>query len=163
MQFLLQTVTGDGNFLFNVGPRADGTIPADQVERLQEMGEELAIYGEAVYGTRGGPFVNDKTGGMTHRGNTIYVHIWDWPSSRVTLPRMDAQILSVSSLTAGSLDYQVEDGKLSFSVSKQDRLANNTVIKVELDRPAAELACDQVWRENTEKTNFAQALVVEKL
>ena len=162
MQFLMQTVTGDGNFLYNVGPREDGTIPEDSVERLLEMGKELEIYGEAVYGTRGGPFVNDKTGGMTHRGNTLYVHIWDWPDSRITLPELDAKILSVSSLTAKELNYTVENGKLTFSVSAQDRLAVNTVIKMELDRPAAELASDKVWRENVEKNNFAQALIVEK-
>ena len=163
MQFLLQTVTGDGNFLFNVGPRADGTIPEDQVERLVEMGKELQIYGEAVFGTRGGPFVNDKTGGMTYRGNTLYVHVWDWPDNRITLPEMKAKILSVSSLTAKQLDYSIEDGRLAFSVSAQDRLSVNTVIKVELDRPVEKLACDKVWRENTEKNNFHRALIVEKL
>lgn len=163
MQFLLQTVTGDGNFLFNVGPRADGTIPEDQVERLQEMGQELEIYGEAVFGTRGGPFVNDKTGGMTCRGNTIYVHVWDWPDNRITLPEMQANILSVTSLTAKQLDYSADGGRLTFSVSAQDRLAINTVVKIELDRPAAELASELPWRTNTEQTNFAQAMVVEKL
>ena len=127
------------------------------------MGKELEIYGEAVYGTRGGPFVNDKTGGMTHKGTALYIQIWDWPDSRITVPELDAKILSVSSLTAKELDYSVDGGKLIFSVSAQDRLAVNTVIKVELDRPAAELACDKLWRENVEKNNFARALVVEKL
>ncbi len=163
MQFLMQTVTGDGNFLFNVGPRADGTIPEDQAERLREMGQQLEMFGEAVYGTRGGPFVNDKTGGMTYRGNNLYVHVWDWPDNRITLPRLDAQVLSVSSLTAKELDYSIEDGMLTFAVSAQDRLMPNTVIKVELDRPAVELASDQLWRMNWEKANFSQALIVEKL
>ncbi len=163
MQFLLQTVTGDGNFLFNVGPRADGSIPEDQVERLREMGQQLELYGEAVYGTRGGPFVNDKCGGMTYRGNTLYVHVWDWPDNRITLPELKAGILSVTSLTAKELDYSVDGGTVTFAVSAQDRLAPNTVIKIELDRPAAELVCEQVWRMNTEQTTFAQALVVEKL
>nr|MBR4280184.1 alpha-L-fucosidase [Clostridia bacterium] len=163
MQFLMQTVTGDGNFLYNVGPRADGTIPEDSAERLLEMGEELKVYGEAVYGTRGGPFVNDKTGGMTHKGNTLYIHVWDWPDSRITLPEIDAKILSVTSLTAEKLDYAIDGKTLSFSVSARDRLAPNTVIKVELDRPAEALECDKPWRMNVEQTNFAQALVVEKL
>lgn len=161
MQFLMQTVTGDGNFLFNVGPRADGVIPEDHVERLLEMGEQLKLYGEAVYGTRGGPFVNDKSGGMTHKGNFIYVHVWDWPDNRITLPKLDARILSVSSMTAKELEWSIDDGHLSFRVSAQDRMMPNTVIKVELDRPAAELASELIWRVNTEKTNFARALIVE--
>jgi hypothetical protein len=76
---------------------------------------------------------------------------------------MKAKILSVSSLTAKQLDYSIEYGMLAFSVSAQDRLSVNTVIKVELDRPAEKLACDKVWRENTEKNNFHRALIVEKL
>lgn len=161
MQFLMQTITGDGNFLYNVGPRADGTIPEDSVERLLEMGRELEKYGESVYGTRGGPFRNDQTGGMSYRGNTLYIHVWDWPDNLVRIPKLNANILRVTSLTAQALDYQVEDGMLSFRVSAEDRNAPNTVIKVELDRPVAELAEDRLWRVNREQANFHQALIVE--
>ena len=163
MQFLMQTVTGDANFLYNVGPRADGTIPEDCVERLLEMGEELEKYGESVYGTRGGPFINDETGGMTCKGNVIYIHVWDWLDSTIRIPKLDAKILSVTSLTAKELKYTVEDGVLCFSVSREDRNAPNTVIRVELDRPAAELAADQLWRVNREKVRFGEALIVDNL
>jgi len=48
---------GDGNFLFNVGPRPDGEIEPAHAARLREMGAFLARYGESIFGTRGGPFV----------------------------------------------------------------------------------------------------------
>ena len=50
---LLQTVGGDGNLLFNVGPMPDGRMEQRQVNRLKEIGDWLKINGEAVYGTRG--------------------------------------------------------------------------------------------------------------
>ena len=53
---LIQAAGGDGNLLFNVGPMPDGRIEPRQVERLEEMGAWLDRYGEAIYGTRGGPF-----------------------------------------------------------------------------------------------------------
>ena len=163
IQLLMQTVTGDGNFLLNVGPRADGTMPEDQVERLKEIGEQLDVFGEAVYGTRGGPFVNDKTGGMTYRGNILYVHIWDWPENSITLPDLKANILNVSSLTAKQLQYEIRDqSNLTFSVSAADRLAVNTVIRVELDRPVSEISSDAVWRVNCERESFNHAIIVEK-
>lgn len=164
MQLLMQTVTGDGNFLLNVGPRADGTMPENQVERLKEIGEQLSVFGEAVYGTRGGPFVNDKTGGMTYRGNTLYVHVWDWMENAITLPQLNANIVSVSSLTAKELKYEIKDNSsLTFSVSAADRNMPNTVIKVELDRPVSELVTDDVvWRINCENETFNTALIVEK-
>ncbi len=76
---LVQSVTGDGNLLLNVGPLPSGEFPADQVEILQKMGHWLKKYGESIYGTRGGPVPNGKWGGMTHTGNKIYVHILNWP------------------------------------------------------------------------------------
>jgi alpha-L-fucosidase len=42
-----------GNYLLNIGPMSDGTIPKESVSRLAAMGKWLKINGEAVYGTRG--------------------------------------------------------------------------------------------------------------
>ncbi len=82
---------GDGNFLFNVGPRPDGLIEPSHAARLREMGAFMRQYGESIYGTRGGPFVapDEKQrpahaegfalaegrwwGGSTHKENTIYL------------------------------------------------------------------------------------------
>ena len=76
---LVQSVTGDGNLLLNVGPLPTGEFPADQIVILKRMGQWLNQYGESIYGTRGGPVPNGKWGGTTHSGNKIYVHILNWP------------------------------------------------------------------------------------
>jgi len=55
LRLLFQCATGGGNLLLNVGPKADGTIPAESVLRLEEVGRWLADRGEALYGTRRGP------------------------------------------------------------------------------------------------------------
>jgi alpha-L-fucosidase len=48
---LVDIVSKNGNLLLDVGPEADGTIPAVQMERLQELGAWLKQNGEAIYGT----------------------------------------------------------------------------------------------------------------
>lgn len=48
---LVQTVSNNGNLLINVGPKADGTIPKIQEERLLSLGKWLEVNGEAIYGT----------------------------------------------------------------------------------------------------------------
>lgn len=49
---LIDIVSKNGCLLLNVGPKADGTIPADQQAVLLEIGEWLAINGKAIYGSR---------------------------------------------------------------------------------------------------------------
>lgn len=52
VHLMIETVSRNGNFLINIGPKADGTIPAWQVERLRAMGDWLKVNGDAMYGTR---------------------------------------------------------------------------------------------------------------
>ncbi len=49
---LVDVVSKNGNLLLNIGPMADGTIPALQLERLKALGGWLRVNGEAIYGTR---------------------------------------------------------------------------------------------------------------
>ena len=48
---LYKNVCRGGNFLLNVGPKADGTIPLIQVERLMAIGKWLDSCGEAIFNT----------------------------------------------------------------------------------------------------------------
>ncbi|MFD4508475.1 alpha-L-fucosidase [Streptomyces sp. NPDC058457] len=48
---LVDIVSKNGNFLLDIGPRADGTIPEIMQTRLRETGAWLAVNGEAIHGT----------------------------------------------------------------------------------------------------------------
>lgn len=99
---LISTITGDGNLLLNVGPMPDGRIEPRQVARLREIGDWLRENGEAVYGTRGGPFRNGNWGGATCRGSTIYIHLLQPPVGGILrLPPLPQKILKASALRSG--------------------------------------------------------------
>lgn len=72
---LTNTASRDGNLLLNVGPAPSGYIPEDQVARLKELGQWLERYGEAIYETRGGPFIPTAQFTSTCRDQTLYLHI----------------------------------------------------------------------------------------
>ena len=105
---LIRSAGGDGNLLFNVGPKPDGTIEPLQVERLRDMGKWMKKYGYAIYGTRGGPFKPADWGVSTKKGNTVYLHIlrWSGSSPKITLPDIGIPIKSVKLADGGKINYR---------------------------------------------------------
>jgi alpha-L-fucosidase len=72
-----------GNFLLNVGPMPDGTIPPQSIIRLAAMGQWMKVNSEAIYGTQASPFKSLPWGRCTQKSlgeNTrLYLHVFDWP------------------------------------------------------------------------------------
>lgn len=81
-QTLVDIVSKGGNYLLNVGPTAEGLIPAPSIERLKEVGEWMESNGEAIYGTTASPFHYLAWGRCTQKGDKLYLHIFDWPENR---------------------------------------------------------------------------------
>lgn len=74
IQYLVKAAGNNANFLLNIGPRPDGTLPEESVERLLAIGEWLGKYGESVYETRGGCTGEQPWGVTTQKGTTLFVH-----------------------------------------------------------------------------------------
>jgi alpha-L-fucosidase len=140
LQTLIRTVGGNGNLLFNVGPMPDGRIEPRQVERLKEMGAWLAKYGASIYGTRGGPFKPATYGVSTRKGNTIYLHLLNWSAQPPAFPPIPAKILRSTALTGGNVTVKQTNGGTEVSLPSGDRQEIDTIVAMELDRPAIEIA-----------------------
>ncbi|AQT67588.1 Alpha-L-fucosidase [Anaerohalosphaera lusitana] len=141
LQTLIYVVGGDGNFLFNVGPMPDGRIEPRQVDRLREMGDWLDKYGEGIYQAHGGPFKPGKWGASTHKDNSIYLYVMNWPtSSELALPPIPAKIENATLLTPGSdLAWSQSADRITLSLpdSQQDPVA--TIVELTLNTNTANL------------------------
>jgi len=91
--YLVRAAGNDANLLLNIGPRPDGTIQPEAVERLGDMGRWLKKHGTSVYGTRGGPIAPRDWGVTTQRGDTVFVHILDWPDRVLAIPPITGRVL----------------------------------------------------------------------
>lgn len=136
VQLLAKVAGRDGNLLLNVGPRPDGQIDPAQVQRLREIGEWLGTHGESIYATRGGPFLPGSYGASTHRDNKIYVHVLNWPGDKLVLPNIPAKVLHASVLAGGAASFAQTENAIELSVAADQRSDMDTVVVLELDKPA---------------------------
>jgi alpha-L-fucosidase len=86
---LINNVSLNGNFMLNIGPRANGDVPYEISQRLMEMGNWLAVNGESVYGSQAFDLVKDQHdwGKITCKQNPggktkLYLHVFNWPLNK---------------------------------------------------------------------------------
>ena len=86
---LCDLVSKGGNFLLNIGPAADGTIPVIMEERLLQMGEWLSVNGDAIYGTRIYSKASQQGVYYTKKGDDVYAIINRFPFGSQVLELVD--------------------------------------------------------------------------
>ena len=134
IKMLVSCTTGGGNLLLNFGPRPEGTFTDAETTVAAAMGQWLKIYGEAIYGTRGGPYINGQWGGSCHKGNKLYLHVFEWPADGLVLDALPAKVLSARTLTGAAVRFAQNNGELFISVPTSHRKTPVTVIELTLDQ-----------------------------
>jgi alpha-L-fucosidase len=79
IQNLVDIASKGGNYLLNIGPKGDGSLNEPTVRAFMAMGAWMKVNGESIYGTQASPFTSLKWGRATQKGNTLYLHVFDWP------------------------------------------------------------------------------------
>ncbi len=138
IQNLIDIASKGGNYLLNIGPKADGNIPAESIERLQQVGKWMKVNGEAIYGTKGSPLAPMSWGRCTQKtegGKTfLYLSVFEWPANgKLEVPGVKAKVAGAS-LLAGGVKVKTGQSKdiLTLTVPAQAPDPIASVIKVEL-------------------------------
>ena len=89
---IIDTVSKGGNYLLNISPMADGTLPQAEQDTLLGIGQWFDVNGDAIYGTR--PWTSYGDGKnvryTTKGGNTLYVISLEKPSGDIIVPGLGA-------------------------------------------------------------------------
>lgn len=132
---LIDIVSKGGNFLLNVGPNQYGIIPEVCQQNLSEMGAWLNMNGEAIYGTQASPFPFLSWGRATRKGQTLYLHVFDWPKDGKLVVPFGNKITRAVLFADSKSNLKVTSGKeksiLQLPAFAPDKIASVVAVEFE--------------------------------
>ena len=157
---LMEAVRLGGNFLFNIGPDAEGYVTHRDQEALDRIGKWLEIHGEAVYGMYPGDIYSGPTQGPCYQygmfttvENIAYLTIFYYPGNDVIISKLGPSIRSAKLLTTGeALNVEpMTNARWKISGLPSDPPGDLApVIKIEFEAPPYQLTIsDGEWLDGT--------------
>src|SRR5580658_5983068 len=142
VQNLISCARDGGNYLLNIGPRSDGSVPEDSVRVLTQVGQWMRRNGETIYQSEICQPRDSDYASFTRKGNTLYMHVYFWPGDTVVIAGLMAQVKSARLFASGQkVDFVQDKFRVRF-----------TGLPAEApDNPVTTLAieCDSVPTQNT--------------
>jgi alpha-L-fucosidase len=140
---LVETASGGGNLLLNIGPDGYGAIPGGSQQVLLAMGNWLKANGESIYGTHGSCFSTQPAWGwVTTRTGRLYAHILTPPADGALLiPALVNQVRVVRSLANPAVTFPFQTTTYGIEVALPAVIPDSTdyVLVLEFDGdPVAE-------------------------
>jgi alpha-L-fucosidase len=108
----------------------DGRIEPRQVEVLEEIGDWMDVNGEAIYGTRGGPWLPNDIWASTNKGKKIYLLVMATEVRLLQVPLLEGMRIKKAKILGGG-DVKIEVGK-TIMFSLPENLPSNYANVIEL-------------------------------
>ncbi|PRY62854.1 alpha-L-fucosidase [Knoellia remsis] len=102
VRIFAETIGGGGNLLLDVGPREDGSIPEEQVERLTALGDWIGRHDTAIHGTVRGLPPGHVYGPSTISadGTRLFLFCFDRPREFVVVRGLRTEVVGARLLGA---------------------------------------------------------------
>jgi len=131
-QMLAACVSGCGNMLLNVGPMSNGSLRPSELENLKKFKPWMETYGESIYGTEGGPYISGQWGGSCTKGNTIYLHVFQWQDGTLQLPPLPRKVLQCEELGGEKVGFTQSGSELLITLENGKTRSLHSVVKLTL-------------------------------
>jgi len=106
---LISCARDGGNYLLNIGPRGDGSIPEESVQVLTEVGHWMAASGDTIYKSDLCQPRRSNYASFTRTGNTLYMHVHFWPGTDVAISGLQTKVKSARLLKTGEAVTVTQD------------------------------------------------------
>jgi alpha-L-fucosidase len=105
-----------GNYLLNIGPKADGSIPEESVRILTAVGKWMEHNGSTIYQSDKCQPHASEFAGFSRQGNTLFMHVHFWPGSTVSLGGLRNKVKSAHLLNGGKdVKFDQDDFRVRFT------------------------------------------------
>lgn len=122
-------VSRGGNFLLDIGPDADGTIPVIFQQRLKDIGDWLNINGEAIFGTKAHKIAAQWSAGYKPlKGSKSYMS--NYRVAELVIPKKDSSFIETFFTTKGDNLYCILPSYKKSITLKNIELTKNTKASV---------------------------------
>jgi alpha-L-fucosidase len=149
VQNLATCANGGGNYLLNIGPMPDGSIPPESVRILSEVGAWLETNGKAIYETDRCQAGGNVNVGYTRRGNTLYLHQHFWPGHTPAAEWLDFYkpevVVAIGGLKAKALSARLLKTGQKIELTQDDfslRLTGLPLVAPDQPATVIEVECD---------------------
>ena len=135
---MVEIVSKGGNYLLNIGPMADGTIPAVNVATLHEVGRWMQTNSESIYGTSASPLPEQPWGRTTLKRDKVYAHVFSWPADgKLRVPGIENNVTEAYALASPGVKLAVtrEYGTQVLTLTGHPDNEYDTVFVLQLDGP----------------------------
>jgi alpha-L-fucosidase len=136
---LIDIASKGGNYLLNIGPKGDGSVPEESVRSMRAIGAWMKVNGESIYRTSASPFEKLEWGRCTQKklanGNTrLYLQVFDWPrDGKLVVPVIAHPPLTAALLATGkSLETIPGEGSVTIVLPSEPPDPIATVVTLEL-------------------------------
>ncbi len=132
---LIENVCRNGNYMLNISPKSDGTIPQEQKDILLGVGNWLEINGDGIYGTHAWKKYVEGDVRFTQKAKRLYAIVVKWPSQTLlisSLPVTEGKVKSVSLLGSNEKISFTQDEtglKVNFPTNKPCDFAWTLVVE----------------------------------
>ena len=98
-----------GNYLLNIGPKPDGSIPEESIRILSSVGQWMDKNAQSIYGSDRCQPRRSNYASFTRKGNTLFAHVHFWPGETVVVAGLITKVKSAKLLSSGQKVEFVQD------------------------------------------------------
>ena len=146
IRMLVDCMSLGGNLLLDIGPRADGTIPQEEIALLKELGRWTSKHEEAVYATRAGIPAGHVQAYTTlnKAGDVLYVYFPYTPNESLEIKGLKTKIKKIRVVGTehtlswklyNDVDWSAAPGVCYVNVPSSVLDSRMTVLAIELKEP----------------------------